>query len=683
MKPFKKLPHQHQMIQHACALLLGTTLFSQIALAQSNLEKIVVSGSRFEENIDRVPANIQVITKEQIQQSTSTNLAEVLQQIGNVQMVNQSGSLLGIGSQGASPDLGGYGATASSNTVVLLDGIRMNPIDQQSAPLNTIPLAAIERIEIVNGGASVQFGNNATGGVINIITKGGSLQSSSVGLNYGSYGTIIGDVSLRIKENNTTLMISANSSKTNGWRENSDALSESFLGRITQNLGGVDQIFIDASANHSQGKVPQIIEAEVGKSDVYFIKPVNIGNNYIQDGSSLRAGIVKGISQNTLFEMEASYGSNSSISKIQGTLALFDKSSLNLTPRVKFNWGKWGSSIIGYDYNISDGSNTQNYQQPNPATHVNLNNQSIYFMNRLPVSDQVELIGGIRRQKQDITLVSFGGNFDKNNAQIADGTYQTSFAANAYDLGINYMYSSGQRLYTKYNQSYRFANADQYFGFNPATQQNFSTGAVLRPQINKTIEIGGDFTDGQSKLNIGIFQTDSHDEIRLFNNSDTQTQNNINDADIRRTGANLNGTTKASSNLNLGAGLRYQRALYTSGINTGYLVSLVPQYLFNLNARYQATSQVAVGGVLNYVASQYYDGDLQNGFNQMPSYVFGDVSAEYRVKGWEARFTIKNVSNANYAVYGSNNTYSGNSAYNFLPAPPRTFWVSLKYNFDL
>ena len=236
MKPFKKLPHQHQMIQHACALLLGSTLFSQIALAQSNLENIVVSGSRFEENIDRVPANIQVITKEQIQQSTSTNLAEVLQQIGNVQMVNQSGSLLGVGQQGSSPDLGGYGVNASSNTLVLLNGVRLNPMDSQSAPLNIVPISSIERIEIVNGGASVQFGNNATGGVINIITKEGSNLPSQASVSYGSYGSLITDISLLKKENNTSLSLFANSSKTNGWRENSDALSNSFNGRLRLHL---------------------------------------------------------------------------------------------------------------------------------------------------------------------------------------------------------------------------------------------------------------------------------------------------------------------------------------------------------------------------------------------------------------------------------------------------------------
>jgi iron complex outermembrane recepter protein len=685
MNHLKKLPDQHQLIKHACALAFGLVVTSPV-LAQSKLETVVVSGSRFEENIERTPANIQVITKEQIQQSTSTNVAEALAQIGNVQITNNSGSTLGIG---ATPDLGGYGASASSNTLILVDGIRLNPIDSSSAPLNTIPLSSIERIEIVNGGASVQFGNNATGGVINIITKNGAQQASSVGITYGSYGTIIGDVSLRKKEGNTTVLLSGNSSETNGWRTQSQALSNSFLGRISQDLGGADKVFIDGTANHWQGKIPQIIVGEVGTGDVNAINPANVGNNYLQDGSGIRGGIVKSLSQNALFEMEAAYGSSSAISVNQGSQTNYDKSSVNLTPRVKLNWGRWGSSVIGYDYNKSDGSNTNYssfYAPSYPASHVNLKNQSIYFMERLPLTDQVELAGGIRRQKQDVSFISLN-NSDLNGNGIADGTYPTTFAANAYDFGINYRYATGQRLYGKYDQSFRFANTDEYFGYNPLTNQNFTTGAILRPQINKTFEIGNDFTFGQTKANISIYQTNSHDEIRLVNDPNGGggfgAQTNVNDDDIRRTGLNLNGTTALTSALNVGAGFRYQRAVYTSGINSGYLVSLVPQYLLNLSARYQATHQIAFGGVANYVASQYYDGDTQNAYNPIPSYVTGDVFAEYKIKGLEARFMIKNVSNANYAVYGSNQAVYGSSPYNYLPAPPRMFFGSIKYNFDL
>jgi len=676
MKSFKKLPNQHQRIQFACTFIISGGLFASPAVfAQSNLETIVVSGSRFEENIDRIPANIQVITKEQIQQSTSTNLAEVLQQIGNVSMGNQIGGLLGIG---ATPDLGGYGASATSNTLILLNGVRMNPIDQSSAPLNTVPLSAIERIEIVNGGASVQYGNNATGGVINIITKEGGNQGSQASVSYGSFGTLIADASLLKRENNTSIALSANSSRTNGWRENSDALSNSFNGRLTQHLGGLDKVFIEANAYHMQTSYPYIIKgAEVGQGDPYFTSDKK-GNGLVQDGSSIRTGITKEVNKDFLFEMEAAYGNTSSLSPYNDTgytsVTLSDKRQFDLTPRLKANWGRWGSSIVGYDYNNSNSGGSSSDSSPSiSASHVNLKNQSVYLMQRLPINDSVEILGGIRRQKQDISLTTLNKS-DVSGTAIPDGNYLNSFAANAYDLGLNYRYEVGQRLYAKYDQSYRFANTDDYYSFNPVTFQNFTTGAILRPQINKTFEVGGDFTYGQSKINIGIFQTNTQDEIRY----DTVNYTNINDDNIRRVGFTLNNNTIINSRLNIGFGARYQRASYSSGVNNGFVVPLVPQLLLNLRAKYQVTNELAFGGVVNYVSSQYYDADQTNSVNQMPTYAFGDIYAQYRIGAWEGRLTFKNVTNTKYAVYGN---YYG--SYNYQPAPPRTFFATLKYNFDL
>jgi iron complex outermembrane receptor protein len=602
-------------------------------------------------------------------------LAEVLQQIGNVPMNNNSASLLGIG---ATPDLGGYGSTASSNTLILLNGMRLNPIDQGNAPLNVVPLSAIERIEITNGGASVQYGNNATGGVINIITKEGAKTPSQASVSYGSFGTLITDAALFKRADNTSIALTANSSKTNGWRENSDALSSSINGRLTQHLGGVNKVFIEANAYHLQASYPYIIAgAEVGKGNPYFTSAKK-GNGLVQDGSSARVGFSQEVAKDFLFEMEAALGNTSSSSPYNSTgytsIAFSDKRQFDLTPRLKANWGKWGSSIIGYDYNISnaDGSGTNSYSGAS-SSQVELKNHSTYLIQRLPINDEFELLGGIRRQMQDVSLTTVNKT-DLGGGTIPNGNYLNSFSANAYDIGVNYRYAAGQRLYAKYDQSYRFANTDDYFTFNPNTFQNFTTGAILKPQINKTVEIGGDMLYGQSKLNLRVFQTNTQDEIRF----DPFTYANINDDKIRRIGFALNDSTVINSKLDIGFGARYQRSTYASGVYDGKTVPLVPQLLLNFRAKYQLTSQLAFGGVVNYVGTQFYDADKTNIANQMPAYFFGDVYAQYSHQSWEGRFTIKNVSNTQYAVYG--NYFS---AYNYQPAPPRTFFATLKYNFDL
>ena len=68
-------------------------------------------------------------------------------------------------------DIRGFGETGPLNTLVLVDGRRVNEIDLSGVDWTQIPLDQVERIEIVRGSGSVLYGDNAVGGVINIITK--------------------------------------------------------------------------------------------------------------------------------------------------------------------------------------------------------------------------------------------------------------------------------------------------------------------------------------------------------------------------------------------------------------------------------------------------------------------------------------------------------------------------------
>ena len=70
-----------------------------------------------------------------------------------------------------SVDIRGFGDTAQSNTVILLNGQRLTNIDLNLVDFSAIPKASIDRIEIIVGNSSVLYGNNATAGSINIITN--------------------------------------------------------------------------------------------------------------------------------------------------------------------------------------------------------------------------------------------------------------------------------------------------------------------------------------------------------------------------------------------------------------------------------------------------------------------------------------------------------------------------------
>jgi len=153
-----------------------------------------------------VGASATVITSEDIARSPAQTVQEVIAQTPGVQLTSLFGGVNGVKT---SVDLRGFGAFATSNTLLLINGRRVNDIDIQGVDFSTIPRDSIERIEITRGNSgAVLYGDNAIGGVINIVLKNGvggppvairaeagvgsfnqRLANVSVGTNYGPWST--------------------------------------------------------------------------------------------------------------------------------------------------------------------------------------------------------------------------------------------------------------------------------------------------------------------------------------------------------------------------------------------------------------------------------------------------------------------------------------------------------------
>ncbi|MGE8226010.1 MAG: TonB-dependent receptor [Stenotrophomonas sp.] len=133
----------------------------------TNLDRIQVTGSRIRSVDAETSQPVLTLSREAIQQTGRTSVADVLQQIAtNGAAINTQFNNGGDGSSGV--DLRNLG---SSRTLVLVNGRRWVSALDGSVDLNTIPSAMVERIEVLKDGASSIYGSDAIAGVVNIITR--------------------------------------------------------------------------------------------------------------------------------------------------------------------------------------------------------------------------------------------------------------------------------------------------------------------------------------------------------------------------------------------------------------------------------------------------------------------------------------------------------------------------------
>jgi iron complex outermembrane receptor protein len=149
----------------ACAISLSI-IASSVHAEEQPIASVLITGSRFASDPALAPIGATVITAADIRRAGATDVNQAIRKIGGV---------YGRQSLDSSPDfaldLRGFGANSGQNLVIMLDGVRLNENELASAVLSTIPIDAVERIEITRGGSSVLYGEGATGGVIQIVTR--------------------------------------------------------------------------------------------------------------------------------------------------------------------------------------------------------------------------------------------------------------------------------------------------------------------------------------------------------------------------------------------------------------------------------------------------------------------------------------------------------------------------------
>lgn len=171
--------------------LIAVSCFASLAQAQQSvdLDKVVVTATRTAQTADETLASVSVITREEIERSQFTSVAELLRSTPGITLTNSGGigKSTGVFLRG----------TSTKDLLVLVDGVRVGSATLGQVSFEELNLSQVERIEVVRGPRSSLYGSDAAGGVIQIFTRrGGGKLTPSFSVSTGSKRTSSGEFNL-------------------------------------------------------------------------------------------------------------------------------------------------------------------------------------------------------------------------------------------------------------------------------------------------------------------------------------------------------------------------------------------------------------------------------------------------------------------------------------------------------
>lgn len=261
---------------------LALCLFAQTAVAQKqdslqqtqrtlSIDEVVVTGSRIATDRRLLPMTISVVEREHIEQDNRPSLLPTLvEQVPGLFITSRGVMGYGVASGAAGGiSVRGVGGSPTTGVMVLIDG------HPQYMGLMGHPIAdayqsmIADRVEVVRGPASVLYGSNAMGGVINIITRKSKEPGShtDIRLGYGSYNTLDAEAANRTHAGRFSSTVTASYSRSDGHRANMDYEQAGGYARLAYDLGREWEITGEVNLTHFNASNPGSISSPIIDND--------------------------------------------------------------------------------------------------------------------------------------------------------------------------------------------------------------------------------------------------------------------------------------------------------------------------------------------------------------------------------------------------------------------------------
>jgi iron complex outermembrane receptor protein len=634
----------------ALLALLPAVVFAQTESESAALpmpvargEEVVVTATRFEQPAQDIPVGMIVITDEDIRASGVSTLPELFARQPGITVRDNSGS------PDQSVDLRGFGITGDQNTLVLIDGQRLSENELTSARWSTIPLAAIDRIEILRGSGTVLYGGGATGGVINIITK--SPQQGDRDFNvyggYGSYDTLDLRAGGSIAGDKAGFTINGGRYSSDNYRAH-NRVEQRNVEAALQTLGSGPSLALKIGADDQDLQLP-------GARTAAQIQTDPRGATTPNDFSNRNGWHALGTSRFDLGfgELAADLGYRDKDSQLS---SMFLGSHFNTQTNVQ-TWSfnprlKVPHQLLGAPSTLIAGVDADwwDYEQKRDFGSVDLTafqrNDAFYLQHstQLPTATTVSLGARVEESRMTARDASTGQPYGKGSQTVRP---------HAYELGLRQSLTDTLSAYGKIGRSFRIANIDEVYNqfggpvFDPIV-------TFLQPQTSNDRELGLEWKRQSTFLRASVYSMDIENEIHF----DGNTGANVNLPPTRRYGAELEANWRVVRWLELGANYTFAVSQFRSGqLNgadvSGKTVPLVPRHKFNLTGNLDFNADTRLNAVFTYVGSQFFDGDETNTFGQkIPAYRLLDLKLSHRIGQWTLAVAGTNLLDEKYYNYG-------------------------------
>lgn len=630
------------------ALITGSVIWGGYTVGHAEeqqsffLDEMVVTASRTEQKEFDTQSDITVITRKDLEEKHYTDLGDALKDVPGVNLQN-------YGASGENYTSNRLYINGSSNIVVLIDGMRSNvngSVSSVLSPSEFSNLDTVERIEVLKGSASILYGSDAVGGVINIITRkdnktGVKTSVSAIG---GSYGKQTYRFMNRGYQDGLFWMASAQQNKMNDFKD----------GRGNKVIHGVDSKTYDIQLGKKFDENSEItFRYNKYKSD--YERPANGGlretiRQYGQkDNEKFSFQWNRNFNEN-LTNMVSLYRNNNKLKdnyKDLSKIWLMDLSTIGFTDQITYK-NKNNTLIAGFDFyqdrvnDYSSTSTTTQGTQTDKYSGKHLTNRAYFLQDNFKFGKNWNITPGIRYTSTS----QFGSNTSKSVT-----------------LGYN---DGKSNIYTSYKEF--FVSPNQY--------QLYSKygGSGLKPSEGRTIELGvnHNFTDDFIGT-LNIYKTKADNMIAFGNDSK---YHNISNETTYGWSVGLKKlfSDKFSTNVNY-TNIRIPAVSASQNENRdGYL----PKGEFNIGFDYtleKFNTNLTTRGIINRPGRKVNEGKVPN---NLKTFWLFDLAMNYKAnKNIKGFIKINNL----FDKFYTDQLYNMDPDGSWYSAPGRNFQIGMEYTF--